>query len=124
MKNIASATLLAAAFAATQLFAASAFAQDKTRAEVKAEAASANKAGTVVKEASPAPMAQSTKARTQVKGERDAARGMAKVERSYGDAGVAEAPKSTKTRAEVKKERDAAKPKNDAAKAKDYSPAK
>jgi colicin import membrane protein len=71
MKKLA----LAAILVASQALAFSAFAQDKSRAEVKAEAASAAKAGAIPKgEANaPQPAAKSTKARAEVKGDAAAA---------------------------------------------------
>lgn len=124
MKHITYATVHAALFATAALFTGAIQAQDKTRAEVRVEAASANKSGTVVKgEASAGPAAKSTKSRAEVKAERDAAKKMTTAERTTGDAGVAPLPKSTKSRAEVKTERDASKT-TDAAKAKDYTPTK
>ncbi len=50
MKKLA----LAAILVATQVFAVSAFAEDKTRVSVKADAASANKAGAIAKGEGPA----------------------------------------------------------------------
>jgi colicin import membrane protein len=66
---------LAAVVVAAQALAVSAWAQDKTRADVKAEAASANKAGAIPKgeAAAPVPAAKSTKARADVKAEASAA---------------------------------------------------
>ena len=122
--KFASTALLAAALAMAPLWAGSAFAQDKTRADVKAETASAGKAGASPKEASPGAAPMSNKPRAEVKKERDAAAKSSAADRTTGDAGVTPLPKSSKSRAEVKKERDAAKPKNDAAKAKDYTPSK
>lgn len=71
MKKLA----LAAILVATQVFAVSAFAQDKTRADVKADAASANKAGAIAKGegSAPAATAKSTKPRADVKAEASAA---------------------------------------------------
>lgn len=62
---------LAAVVVAAQALAMSAFAQDKTRADVKAEAASANKAGAIPKGETAAPVAaaKSTKARADAKTE-------------------------------------------------------
>ncbi len=67
---------LAAILVATQALAPSAFAQDKSRAEVKAETAAAVKAGAVPKGEVGAPAvnaAKSTKARSEVKAEAAAA---------------------------------------------------
>jgi hypothetical protein len=71
MKKLA----LAAILVATQVFAVSAFAQDKTRADVKADAASANKAGAIPhgEESGKAAATKSTKARADVKAEASAA---------------------------------------------------
>jgi colicin import membrane protein len=71
MKKLA----IAAILVATQALAASAFAQDKSRADVKAEAASANKAGAIAKGEVGAPVAaaKSTKARAEVKADAAAA---------------------------------------------------
>ena len=65
MKKLAIAAILVASHA----WAPSAFAQDKSRADVKAEAASANKAGAIAKGEGTAPIAaaKSTKARADVK---------------------------------------------------------
>ncbi len=67
MKKIA----LAAILVATQVFTVSAFAQDKARADVKAETAAANKAGAIPKGEGTAatPTAKSTKPRADVKAE-------------------------------------------------------
>ena len=67
MKKLALAVVLVAG----QALAMSAFAQDKSRADVKAEAASANKAGAIAKGESGAPeaTAKSTKVRADVKAE-------------------------------------------------------
>ena len=66
---------LAAVLVAVQSLAVSAFAQDKTRADVKAEAAAANKAGAIPKGEAAAPVAaaKSTKARAEVKADAAAA---------------------------------------------------
>lgn len=100
MKKIALATV----FVLSQALALSAFAQDKTRAEVKAEAASAVKSGAVVKgEGTPnAPAAKSTKARADVKAEAKATEKAGAVVKGEGSASPS--GKSTKARAEVKSE--------------------
>jgi Domain of unknown function (DUF4148) len=66
---------VAVVLVAAQAIAMSAFAQDKTRADVKAEAASANKAGAIAKGEAGAPVAaaKSTKARAEVKADAAAA---------------------------------------------------
>jgi colicin import membrane protein len=71
MKKLA----LAALLVASQSLALSAFAQDKTRADVKADAASAVKAGVIPKGEANAPQAaaKSTKARAEVKSDATAA---------------------------------------------------
>ena len=71
MKKLA----LAAVLVATQVLALSAFAQDKSRADVKADTASAVKAGAIPKGEAGAPVAaaKSTKARAEVKAEAAAA---------------------------------------------------
>ena len=92
--------ILATAFAVSQVFAVSAFAQT-TRAEVKAEAASANKAGAIAKgEGSDAPKGKSTAARADVKKEAAAAEKSGTIATGQ----VSKEPKamSTKPRAEVK----------------------
>ena len=74
-----------------------------TRAEVKAEAASTNKAGKTVKgEGSASPEGKSTKARAEVKKEAAAAEKSGAVVKGEGSASPE--GKSTKARADVKKE--------------------
>lgn len=82
-----------AAFAAHGAFAA----DDKTRAEVKAEGKAAAKKGNTECEASAAPAAKSDKTRAEVKA---AGKGTSRE----CDASVAPAAKSEKSRAEVKQE--------------------
>lgn len=78
-----------------------------TRAEVKAEAASANKAGKTIKgEGSASPEGKSTKARAEVKKEAAAAEKSGTVVKGEGSASPE--GKSTKARADVKKEAAAA----------------
>jgi len=87
------------------LFASQAVVAQTTRAEVKAEAASAVKAGAVAKGEGPAAMAKPkhTKARAEVKAEAAAAEKAGAIEKGPSpDAG--KGAKSTKARAEVKKE--------------------
>ncbi len=92
--------VLVTAFVASQVFAVSAFAQT-TRAEVKAEAASANKAGDIAKgQGSDAPKAKSTAARAEVKKEAAAAEKAGTI--ATGQENTAPKAKSTKPRAEVK----------------------
>lgn len=104
------------AAAVAQFLVVSAFAQT-TKAEVKAEAASANKAGAIAKgEDTKAPKAKSEKPRAEVKAEAKAAE---KAGLPKGEEGAAPKAKSEKARAEVKKEaKDAAKaqPKGEAPK--------
>lgn len=94
-----------------------ALAQTATRAEVKAEAASAVKAGAVAKGEGPAATAKPkvTKDRAEVKMEAAAATKAGKIEKGpSADAG--KDAKSTKDRAEVKKEAAAAVKSGDTAK--------
>ena len=94
--------VFATAFAVSQVFAVSAFAQ-ATRAEVKAEAASANKSGAIAKgQTSDAPKPKSTAARADVK--KDAA--AAEKAGTIATGQVTKEPKatSTKARTEVKAE--------------------
>lgn len=103
-KSILSLTAVVAALFAAQ----GAFAQ-ATRAEVKAEAASAVKGGAVAKGEGPAATAapKSTKDRAEVKKEAAAAEKAGKIEKGPSpDAG--KDAKSTKDRADVKKEAAAA----------------
>ena len=94
--------ILATAFAVSQIIAVSAFAQT-TRAEVKAEAASANKAGAIAKgEGSDAPKPKSTAARADVKMEAAAAEKSGTI--ATGQVSKESKPMSTKARAEVKSE--------------------
>ncbi|MDT7835218.1 DUF4148 domain-containing protein [Aquabacterium sp. OR-4] len=81
----------------------------KARAEVKKEAAAAEKAGTLPKgeDAGAKDAAKSTKARAEVKKEAAAAEKAGTAPKGEG-AGAVEKPKSTKARAEVKKEAAAA----------------
>lgn len=95
--------VLISAFALSQVLAASAFAQT-TRAEVKAEAASANKSGAIGKgEVTQAPKAKSVKARAEVKKEAASAEKAGTI--PAGEAGSKDPKvKSEKARAEVKAE--------------------
>jgi Domain of unknown function (DUF4148) len=106
------------AAAAVALLSTQSFAQDKTRAEVKAEAKEANKKHeTPAGEAGMAPKdGKSTKARAEVKAEaKDANK---KHETPAGEAGMASKDaKGTKARADVKAET------KDAAKKKELTPA-
>jgi hypothetical protein len=102
-------TLSLVASAAVALFSYSAFAQDKTRAEVKAETAAANKAGKITTGDldAPVPKPKSTETRSQVKSETAAANKAGKITTGDLDAPVAK-PKSKANRAEVKSETKAA----------------
>ena len=94
------------AAALSQLLVVGAFAQ-ATRAEVKAEAAAAEKAGTLPKgEISAAPAAKSTKARADVKKEAASAEKAGAIVK--GDKSDAPVAKSTKNRKDVKAEAAAA----------------
>lgn len=94
--------ILATAFAVSQVFAVSAFAQT-TRAEVKAEAASANKSGAIAKgQTTDAPKPKSTAARADVKMEAAAAEKSGTI--AAGQVSKETKPMSTKPRAEVKAE--------------------
>lgn len=102
-------TLSLVAVAAVALFSHGAFAQEKTRAEVKAETAAANKAGKITTGDLDAPVAKpkSTETRSQVKSETAAANKAGKITTGDLDAPVAK-PKSKANRAEVKSETKAA----------------
>ena len=95
--------VIATAFALSQLLAASAFAQ-ATRADVKADAASANKSGTIGKGQVTEPVkAKSTAPRAEVKKEAAAAEKAGTI--PAGEAGSKDPKaKSEKPRAEVKAE--------------------
>ena len=95
--------VIATAFAVSQLLAVSAFAQT-TRAEVKAEAASANKSGAIGKgEVTQPAKAKSTAPRAEVKKEAAAAEKAGTI--PAGEAGSKDPKaKSEKARAEVKAE--------------------
>jgi hypothetical protein len=110
-------SLLTLSAVVAALFTAQAFAQDaapKARAEVKKEAAAAEKAGTLPKGegavgGTAKDSAKSTKARAEVKQEAATAVKSGATAKGEGVAGAAAAvPKSTKARAEVKKEAAAA----------------
>lgn len=100
-KSLLTLSALVAALFATQAV----LAQDKTRAEVKKEAAAAVKAGEVEKGPSAAPVGKSTKARAEVKKEAAAAEKAGTIEKGPSPAPVG---KSTAERADVKKEAAAA----------------
>lgn len=98
-------TLITLSAVLAAVFAGQAMAQDKTRAEVKKEAAAAEKAGTIEKgEGSKNPEGKSTKARAEVKKEAAAANKAG----TDKEATSAPAAKSEKARADVKKEAAAA----------------
>jgi hypothetical protein len=100
-------TLSLVAAAAVALFTSGAFAQDKTRAEVKEETKAANKAGDIATgESTKAAKPKSTKARTDVKGETKAANKSGEI--TTGESTKATKPKSTAARADVKTETKAA----------------
>jgi hypothetical protein len=102
-------TTLSLVAAAVALFSYGAFAQEKTRAEVKAETASANKAGKIATGDMDAPVAKpkSTANRSQVKSDTAAAEKSGQI--ATGDLPAKTAkPKSTANRAEVKSETKAA----------------
>ena len=99
-------TLITLSAVLAAVFAGQAMAQDKTRAEVKKEAAAANKSGAVEKgEASKNPEGKSEKARAEVKKEAAAAEKSGKIDKEVTSAPAA---KSEKARADVKKEAAAA----------------
>jgi hypothetical protein len=102
-------SLFALAAVAALFTAQAALAQGATRAEVKADAASAVKAGAVAKGEGPAaaPAPKSTKDRAEVKKEAAAAEKAGKIEKGPSPDAAKDA-KSTKDRAEVKKEAAAA----------------
>ena len=103
MKKLA----LAAAIVVSQALALSAFAQEAKRADVKADTASAVKAGAIPKgEASAKEMpTKSTKARPDVKKDTAAATKAGAIEKGEAKAPeMTEKPKSSKARADVKKE--------------------
>lgn len=78
-------------------------AQPKTREEIRAEAASAAKAGQIDRgEVTTVPPVRSTKARTEVKSETKAAVKAGQID--HGEVTMIPAPQSTKSRAEVKAE--------------------
>jgi hypothetical protein len=102
-------TLSLVAAAAVALFSHGAFAQEKTRAEVKSETAAANKAGKITTGDLDAPVAKpkSTANRADVKAETKAAEKSGQI--ATGDLPAKTAkPKSTANRAEVKSETKAA----------------
>ena len=99
-KSLITLTAIAAALFTSQM----AVAQDKARADVKAEAKDAVKAGKVEKgegSASPTAGAKSTKERAEVKKEAAAAEKAGTIEKGPSPAPTG---KSVKSRAEVKKE--------------------
>jgi len=108
MKKLA----LAAAIVASQALALSAFAQEKSRADVKAEAASATKAGEIRSGDKPPekqPKAKSTAARPAVKADTAAAAKAGKIEKGEATAPENTAkPTSTAAKADVKKDAAAA----------------
>jgi hypothetical protein len=103
---------LATVFVLSQAVALSAFAQAKTRAEVKAEAASAVKSGAIPKgeQAAPEMKAKSTKPRADVKADTKGAVKSGATAKAEGEKAEGAAPmaKSTKARADVKAETKAA----------------
>lgn len=99
-------TLSLVAAAAVALFTSGAFAQEKSRAEVKEEAKTATKTGGAGEAGAPAAKPKSTKARADVKAEAKDAEKTGKIE--TGDASKAAKPKSTAARADVKSETKAA----------------
>ncbi|MFZ2652149.1 MAG: DUF4148 domain-containing protein [Burkholderiaceae bacterium] len=107
MKKLA----LAAVLVASQSLALSAFAQDKTRADVKADTASAVKAGAIPKGEANAPQAaaKSTKARADVKADTAAATKAGAIAK-----GETSAPKPAARTTMTKEERDAARAKRKA----------
>ena len=102
-------SLLTLSAVVATLFAAQAVVAQTTRAEVKAEASSAVKAGTVAKGEGPAATAKPkhTKARAEVKKEAAAAEKAGTIEKGPSPSATKGAM-STKTRAEVKVEAAAA----------------
>lgn len=103
---------LATVFVLSQAVALSAFAQEKTRAEVKAEAASAVKSGAIPKgeQSAPEMKAKSTKARADVKSDTKGAVKAGETAKSEGEKaeGAVAKVKSTKDRKAVKDETKAA----------------
>jgi hypothetical protein len=104
---------LATVFVLSQAVALSAFAQEKTRAEVKAEAASAVKSGAIPKgeQSAPEMKAKSTKARADVKSDTKGAVKAGETAKSEGEkseGGAMKKTQSTKARADVKAETKAA----------------
>jgi hypothetical protein len=107
MKLKTTLSLVAAAAVATLSY--SAFAQEKTRAEVKSETAAANKAGKITTGDldAPVPKPKSTANRSEVKAEAKAAEKSGQIP-SGEQSQKAAKPKSTANRAEVKSETKAA----------------
>lgn len=105
-------TLITLSAVVAAVFAAQgALAQDKARADVKAEAKDAVKAGKVEKGEGPAATAKPAKdatARADVKKEAAAAEKAGTIEKGEGSASPTAGAKSTKARADVKKEAAAA----------------
>ena len=102
-------TTLSLVAAAVALFSYGAFAQEKSRAEVKEETKAANKAGQIEKGDAPAatPKPKSTANRSDVKAEAKAAEKAGTI--PAGDASAkTPKPKSTANRADVKAETKAA----------------
>jgi len=102
-------TTLSLVAAAVALFSYGAFAQEKSRAEVKEETKAANKSGEITTGDMPAktPKPKSTKARSDVKAETAAAEKSGQI--ATGDLPAKTAkPKSTANRADVKAETKAA----------------
>jgi hypothetical protein len=102
-------TLSLVAAAAVALLSFGAMAQEKSRAEVKAETASANKAGQIAtgEQSTPTPKPKSTKARADVKSETKTATKSGDIATGDMPAKTAK-PKSTAARSDVKAETKAA----------------